>query len=211
VPPQGSPVIVSVLPTSSKVVALTFDGGAGNEGAAKVAATLRAQGVPASFFVTGKFAAANPSLVADLATIGPVGNHSWDHPHFTTLTDSAVQAEVAKARAQISAVTGKDPVPFFRFPFGESDARTRALVAAAGYREIGWTVDSLGWEGTSGGQSVDKVIARVVAAARPGEIVLMHLGAHPTDHSTLDADALGQVIAKLRAAGYSFVTLDSLR
>jgi peptidoglycan-N-acetylglucosamine deacetylase len=41
-------------------------------------------------------------------------------------------------------------------------------------------------------------------------MALMHLGSHPIDHSTLDADALPQFIAGLRRAGYGFVTLDAL-
>jgi peptidoglycan/xylan/chitin deacetylase (PgdA/CDA1 family) len=47
-------------------------------------------------------------------------------------------------------------------------------------------------------------------AARPGEIVLMHVGSNPDDHTTYDADALPQVISGLRAEGYLFVTLDAL-
>jgi peptidoglycan/xylan/chitin deacetylase (PgdA/CDA1 family) len=37
--------------------------------------------------------------------------------------------------------------------------------------------------------------------------VLMHVGANPSDHSTLDADALRTVIDDVRARGYAFVTL----
>ena len=85
--------------------------------------------------------------------------------------------------------------------------RTISVVNSECYVPFRWTVDTLGWEGTSAGQSVASVVSRVVSAARPGEIVLMHVGAHPTDHSTLDADALPQVITALRARGYSFVTL----
>ncbi len=72
--------MLGVLPTTDKVVALTFDGGGDDGGAAAILATLRCSGVPASFFVTGRFVTAYPTLVADLATVGPVGNHSWDHP-----------------------------------------------------------------------------------------------------------------------------------
>jgi len=50
----------------------------------------------------------------------------------------------------------------------------------------------------------------VLGALRPGQIVLMHVGSHPTDHSTLDADALPTVISELRARGYTFVTLRML-
>lgn len=38
----------------------------------------------------------------------------------------------------------------------------------------------------------------------------MHLGGHPTDGSTLDADALPAIIDGYRAAGYRFVTLAGL-
>jgi peptidoglycan/xylan/chitin deacetylase (PgdA/CDA1 family) len=54
------------------------------------------------------------------------------------------------------------------------------------------------------------VTERVLAAAQPGEIVLMHVGSHPEDRSTLDADALPGIIAGLRQRGYTFITLDAL-
>jgi peptidoglycan-N-acetylglucosamine deacetylase len=72
-----------------------------------------------------------------------------------------------------------------------------------------WTVDTLGWEGTAGLISASVVASRVLAAARPGEIVLMHVRSNP-DHTIFDADALPQVISGVRDWGYSFVTLDAL-
>ena len=71
-------------------------------------------------------------------------------------------------------------------------------------------MDSLGWEGTSDGQSVETVTDRVLAAAQPGEIVLIHLGSNPDDGTTLDAATLPAIITGLRARGYSFVTLQAL-
>jgi peptidoglycan-N-acetylglucosamine deacetylase len=50
------------------------------------------------------------------------------------------------------------------------------------------------------------VTTRALNAARPGEIVLMHVGAAPNG-TTLDADALAGVIDGLRARGYSFVAI----
>jgi peptidoglycan/xylan/chitin deacetylase (PgdA/CDA1 family) len=81
-----------------------------------------------------------------------------------------------------------------------------AAVHRLGYGGIRWTVDTLGWEGRSAGQSVDTVVARAVGAASPGEIVLMHVGS-AQDASTLDADALPRVIADLRARGYRFASV----
>lgn len=106
--------------------------------------------------------------------------------------------------------TGQDPQPLFRFPFGDRDARTIPAVNDLGYVAVRWTVDTLGWQGTSGGRSADDVTERVLDTATAGQIVLMHVGSHPTDGSMLDADALAAVIGGLRAAGYRFVTLDAL-
>ena len=198
---------LTTLGTDRKVVALTFDAGSGNEAVASILRTLEAQHVPGSFFLTGQFVDDFPSSARAIAARYPVGNHTYRHPDLTTLSSSSVRSELRTAAARIKAVTGQDPRPWFRFPFGAVDARTISVVNAECYVPFRWTVDTLGWKGTSGGQSVTSVVSRVVAAARPGEIVLMHVGAHPTDHSTLDADALPLVISQLRARGYTFTTL----
>ena len=65
---------------------------------------------------------------------------------------------------------------------------------------VRWTVDTLGWEGKAGHISAAVVAARVLAGPRPGEIVLMHVGSNPDDHTMFDADALAQVISELRSA-----------
>jgi peptidoglycan/xylan/chitin deacetylase (PgdA/CDA1 family) len=201
--------IVTTLPTSAPVVALTFDGGASDAGVPSILATLSQQGVRATFFVTGDFARRYPARVQAMAAAGHlVGNHSDTHPDFTTLSPAVQVDELARAGSAIAALTGTDPAPWFRFPFGASDPGGIETVNGQGYAAIGWTVDTLGWKGSSGGQSADTVVARVVAGARPGEIVLLHVGANPEDGTTLDADALPTVIARLRAVGYGLVGLD---
>ncbi len=114
------------------------------------------------------------------------------------------------AQQAILRVNGADTRPLFRFPYGDVNSRVLADVNRLGYVAVRWTVDSLGWEGTSGGQSVQSVINRVLAAAQPGEIVLLHLGSNPDDGTTLDAAALPAIIDGLRARGYGFVTLQAL-
>ena len=190
-------------------MALTFDAGASNDGVSSILGTLKREGVPGTFFLTGDFVDAFPSSARAMAGY-PVGNHTYNHRDLTTLSDAAVRTEIRSAASRIKAVTGQDPRPLFRFPYGAVDNHLIGIVNNECYVPFRWTVDTLGWKGTSGGQSVDSVVSRVLAAARPGEIVLMHVGANPKDHSTLDADALPRVIAGLRARGYGFVTLESL-
>jgi peptidoglycan/xylan/chitin deacetylase (PgdA/CDA1 family) len=89
------------------------------------------------------------------------------------MTDGQVRRQVASARATILQATGQDPRPLFRFPFGDSTTHDLRLVNDLGYVAVGWTVDTLGWQGTSGGRSVSSVVGRVLTAAVPGEIVLI--------------------------------------
>jgi peptidoglycan/xylan/chitin deacetylase (PgdA/CDA1 family) len=195
------------LPTGRRVVALTFDAGANADGVDAILAVLAAQHVPATFFLTGRWVQRFPAQARRIGSTYPVGNHSQTHPKLTVLSDGGVRAEVDTAGAAITAATGRDPHPLFRFPFGDRNPHTIALVNAAGYGSIRWTVDTTGWRGTSGGVSVDRVRARVLAGLGPGEIVLMHVGSNPDDGSRLDADALPGLIADIRARGYDFVSV----
>lgn len=198
---------IARLPTTQHVVALTFDAGANADAIPKILAALRAAGVPGTFFLTGTWVKLFPQQAAEVGAAYPVGSHSMTHPYFTKLSGTQITGQLTDAEAAIKAATGRDPRPLFRFPYGDRDARTRTVVNADGYVSVLWTVDTLGWEGTSGGQSVASVTQRVMANLQPGEIVLMHVGSHPTDHSTLDGDALPAVIARIKAAGYGFVTI----
>jgi peptidoglycan/xylan/chitin deacetylase (PgdA/CDA1 family) len=201
---------VTRLPLKRKKVALTFDGGGGAQGAPSILDTLDAKDVRATFFLTGDFARTFPEIARRIADEHLVGNHTNTHQDLTELTDEEIVAEVKAAQRAIRRKTGEDPRRFFRFPFGARTAHTIEVVNDLCYVPFRWTVDTLGWKGTTGGQSVATVVARVMDGAQPGEVVLMHLGAHPKDGSTLDADALPRVIKKLRAAGYSFVRLSRI-
>lgn len=202
---------IEAFETGRKVVALTFDGGASGDAVESILATLKADGVPATFFVTGDFARAYPHHVTAIAAAGhPVGNHSDSHPYFTQTTNEEIRAELAAADAAISALTGAGTAPLFRFPFGDRADLDIRVVNAAGYIPVRWTVDTLGWKGTSEGVTTALIRERIIDRLRPGQIVLMHVGAHPDDHSTLDADALPGVIEDLRARGYSFTTVPDL-
>jgi peptidoglycan/xylan/chitin deacetylase (PgdA/CDA1 family) len=198
------------IPTTRHVVALTFDAGGDAAGVASILDTLQARKAPGTFFLTGEWTREHPVAARAIAAEYPVGNHSMTHPHFTELTDVQIRRQLRDAADAIRDVCGVGPAPLFRFPYGDRDARTIAVVNGSGYVAVRWTVDTLGWEGTDKGITVDSIIARVLDNLRPGEIVLMHVGANPDDGSTLDADALPRLIAALRGRGYGLVTLAAL-
>lgn len=212
-PPPASSLLAkdwTRIPTTAKVVALTFDAGANADGIPAIESTLRSKNVPATFFLTGTWVRDFPAQANLIAAGGyAIGNHSMTHPYFTQLTDAQVSAQVRNAQQAILTTNGADPRPLFRFPFGDVNSRVLNDVNKLGYVPVRWTVDTLGWEGISGGQSVQTVINRVLGALQPGEIVLMHVGSAP-DGSTLDAAALPTLINSIRARGYTFVTLRAL-
>jgi peptidoglycan/xylan/chitin deacetylase (PgdA/CDA1 family) len=195
---------MSVLPTTQRLVALTFDAGANADGVPSILNTLRSQCIPATFFLTGEFTRDFPAVTRQIGGEFPVGNHTDTHPSLPSLSDAQVRSQLTTAQSAIQGTTRYDPRPMFRFPFGESDARTLGIVNSLGYTSVRWTVDTAGWRGTSGGASIDTIMFRVMGNLRPGQIILMHVGSHPQDGSTLDADALPRIISALRAQGYSF-------
>jgi peptidoglycan/xylan/chitin deacetylase (PgdA/CDA1 family) len=197
------------LQTKQHVVALTFDGGGNADGAKRILAVLRREHVPATFFLTGHFVKTYPVLARVIGRDYLVGNHTVNHVDLRRLSTPGVTGEIVRAQRMILRATGRDPRPYFRFPYGARDARTLRIVHRLGYASVRWTVDSWGWMGRSG-QSVPGAVRRVVDHVVPGEIVLMHLGSS-RDHSTIDTNALPAIIRGVRARGYRFVTLSGVR
>ncbi|MEZ4569348.1 MAG: polysaccharide deacetylase family protein [Thermomicrobiales bacterium] len=129
-------------------------------------------------------------------------NHSWSHPHFPELTSDERADELHRLEDLVRSEVGVELQPYFRPPFGEYDEATLADLARNGYTvNVMWTVDTLGWNGLS----ADEINARVMNAAAPGAIVLMHVGIQ-----SQDAIALPEMIRQLRERGYSFATIAEL-
>lgn len=59
------------LPTTSRVVAITFDGGWSATATDRILATLEREDVPATFFFTGAFVRRNPAVTKAVADAGP--------------------------------------------------------------------------------------------------------------------------------------------
>jgi peptidoglycan/xylan/chitin deacetylase (PgdA/CDA1 family) len=174
--------------TCNGYVGLTFDDGpmAGNTTALLNA--LRAQGVRATMFNIGQNAQQNQALVqAEKAANMWIGNHSWTHPHMTTLTTAQMTSEISQTQQVLQQVTGGAP-RLFRPPFGETNATLKSVEAQFGLTEILWDVDSQDWNGVSTAQIV-QAAARLTA----GQIILMH------DFPPNTIAAIPQIVADLTA------------
>lgn len=190
--------------TTSKVVALTFDDGADGKNITKILQILTTNKIKATFFITGKAAENHPQLIKTIVSQGhEIGNHSYSHPDFTKMTANQIKTELDKADIAIKKATGKSTKPYFRAPFGSVNTATLLAVGNLGYtKTIGWTIDTVDWKGISSIEITNKVVNN----ATPGMIVLMHAGAGAPG----TPGALQTMINKLKAKGYTFVTVGQL-
>ncbi|MCO5175965.1 MAG: polysaccharide deacetylase family protein [Thermomicrobiales bacterium] len=188
---------VRTFDTDQKLMALTFDAGSDTGYTAQILDTLKSKGVKATFGMTGLWAQANPALLQRIVNEGhQLINHSWDHPSFPSLTTAQRESQLSSTENLVHDLTGVWMKPYFRPPYGEYDTATLRDIAANDYTvNVMWTTDTLGWNGAT----VSQINTRVLNDARPGGVVLMHVGA-----ASQDAAALPGMIDQLRARGYEF-------
>jgi peptidoglycan/xylan/chitin deacetylase (PgdA/CDA1 family) len=141
----------------------------------------------------------------DLFTLG---NHSYTHRDFRTLTAAEIRDELRRTEAAIAPYCAQKLPPFFRPPNGGYNAAVLAAVGAAGYRyTVTWDVDTIDWRPISNdppGPTADQIVSKVLVNARGGSIVLMHLGGYET------FKALPRLVDGLLDRGFELVTLDEL-
>jgi len=168
---------------------------------------LAAERAPAAFFVQGRWAGANRELTRRIRDDGHlIGNHSYYHAPMDFLTDDGIRDSVARAEDVIRAVTGLDPRPWFRCPYGagEDDARVLGLLTELGYSNVTWDFETDDW---ADGRDADELVETIVAgcaAGGDGARVLLHSWPNVT------VAALPRIIARLRETGAELVRLDEL-
>jgi peptidoglycan/xylan/chitin deacetylase (PgdA/CDA1 family) len=201
--------VVAQVQTDQLVIALTFDAGADRGYAEQILDILAAEGIEATFGMTGRWAEANLDLVRRMVEEGhQLINHTYSHPSFTgrstgqpPLSTEERLAQLRRLEEVVALVTGSLETmrPYFRPPYGDYDDSVLRDLPRAGYTVVVmWSVDSLGWRGLTAQEITD----RCLAGAGPGGIILMHVGAQ-----SADALALPGLIAGLRERGYRFVTV----
>lgn len=193
--PTASATTARVDCSVAKCVALTFDDGPGPS-TARLLDALNAADAKATFFVLGECAAAHPELVAREAREGHVvANHTLDHKQLTRLKRDGQVSEVERGADAIAAAGAPRPT-LLRPPYGSLNADTKTL----GVPLILWDVDTLDWKHRDSAV----VTQAALAGAHPGAIILMH-DIHPTTVA-----AVPGILAKLKAQGYTFVTVPEL-
>jgi peptidoglycan-N-acetylglucosamine deacetylase len=188
-------------------IALTFDAcpSSSHHGYdSLIVRTLVDSGVPATFFLSGRWIVRHQHETKYLASIHffELGNHSYSHPHCTTVSDDSMKLQLQQTEILLKKITGTTS-HVFRPPFGETDQRIEHIVKNFGLSTVMYDLASGDPDSTI---SRERLIQYVVSQARKGSIIVMHVNGRGW-HT---ASALPEIIQALRKKGFAFVTVGDL-
>lgn len=222
-PGGQTPVFEHGPRTLGKTVALTFDADMTADQGPRAASgehfdnpdligTLRTLKVPATIFMTGRWAEQYPAQARSLGQDPQfeVANHSYSHYAFTadcyglpTVEPDRMRKDVERAYAALRAAGVPHPLPYFRFPGGCYDRQALRALSGVGVTAVQWDVVS----GDAFATDADAVVRQVLDGVKPGSVVVMHCtrSAAPTTEQVVRT-----VVPKLRKQGYRFVKVSEL-
>lgn len=219
------PFVINRVPTTQKVVALTFDADVTPKMASEmrtgrvaqwydisIPRTLTTLEVPATFFLTGCWAELHAKIAETLSknSLFEFGNHGYSHSGFSALSHKLQEhkSEIIDEHSieKTEKILRVYPCfqKLFRFPDQEENFEKAAAIRALGYTLV---------KGNIMGADVRvkasaKIVRRVVSAVIPGSIIGLHLD--NGTHAPKTGVALPIIIQKLRAKGYRFVKVSEL-
>ena len=194
---------------ASKVVALTFDDGPDDPYTTEILDSLKAQKVPAAFFVIGANVVKYPDLVRRMVAEGhEVGSHTFFHPEDTANGVERMQLELNALQRLLASVTGRTTY-LFRAPYGRSEgpmtrseAEQHLVVEGAGLVVAGADIVPRDWEKMTAEEIVNYVMSNLTDGG--GQVIVMHDAGGDRAET---AAAVPLLIEQLRAKGYDFVPL----
>jgi len=189
--------------TNKKRIFLTFDEGYENGYTPEILNTLKANKVPAAFFVTGGYVESEPGLVKRMADEGHIiGNHSDTHPSMPTISSEKIKEELDTVETQVEQLTGQE-LHYFRPPRGEFNQRVLDVAAQEGYKTIFWSMAYRDWivDDQPGKEAAFNFVTNNV---HNGAIILLHAV------SESNTEALDSIIKELKEQGYTFASLNQL-
>ncbi len=188
---------------SGHYIALTFDDGPHPTKTGEILDILNENEINATFFVVGENASQNEELVERIIKEGhEIGNHTFFHKYLGGKGRSVMEREIDLCDDVIFNHSEYSS-HLFRPPGGLYDDTLTSVCAERGYSVVLWSIDTRDWAGTSAREICNEIYEYV----EDGSIILMHDYICGESHT---AEALREVIPKLKKLGYRFVTVSEL-
>ncbi len=199
--------------TEEKIIALTFDLCGGKRGSGfdnELVAFLRDGKIPATFFISHGWTAANPAAFARLAAdpLFEIANHGWSHRPASLNGRSAygirgtadageLYDEIERNAADLAERTGKRP-RFYRSGTGYCDEVAVRMANGLGQEVVGASL-----LGDAGATYTPSQVRSALLSARPGDIAVFHAN-HPESGTR---QGVMEAVPVMLSRGYRFVRL----
>lgn len=193
------------IPSSEKVIALTFDDGPNEPYTSQVLEILDHYHVPATFFLVGQHALQFPEVVSRIAEKGHlIGNHTWSHRPFVFQSPQNIENEILKTEEILQPF---QKIEWIRSPHGWKSIFLMSILKKHHYRLSGWSAGL--WDSDQPG--VEVIVNRFKKRLKPGMILLLHDGDGDRDFAdrSQTVAALPQIIEYAQSQGYRFIKLSN--
>lgn len=194
------PVVCRGASTKNEI-ALTFDDGPEANHTNQILDILKQNQVHATFFCIGNKIEQNQILIKRMEDEGHlIGNHSYSHHFFFDLfSKNRMKRELQDTNRIVEEVTNKK-MKFFRPPYGVTTPVLAKAIRETGMLPVGWSVRSM----DTVIKSESKLIERLSADLKPGDVILLH------DTARVTINSLQLIISAIRNKGFTPVRLDHL-
>jgi peptidoglycan/xylan/chitin deacetylase (PgdA/CDA1 family) len=165
---------------------------------------LRREQVPATFFISGRWAEAHPAEFAQLEAVPffELALHGYRHHRLTGASERAILAEIQDGQKALVRLGGQ-PRALFRPPFGDQPQLLASAARAAGVTAVLWDVAPGDPSPTETATDIDRDVLRQVQG---GSIIVLHVNGRGVG----TADALPTLVTRLRERGFRFATVSEL-
>ena len=199
--------VISRGASGKKAVAITFDDGPDPLTAPPLLKLLLTHRVKATFFITGKKAAAHPKLVEAIVQHGhSVGNHSYHHSYRMLFKTCKPIVEDIEATQKVLLDLGIRPLAF-RPPAGITSPRLRSALLKTGMYLVNFSCRPL----DGGNRRIHNIAKSILKRIRPDDIVLLH-DSRPVDESLIPAwlNEIENLLVGIEAKGLMVLPLSEL-
>jgi peptidoglycan/xylan/chitin deacetylase (PgdA/CDA1 family) len=196
------------LPTSKKIVYLTFDDGPTPEITEWTLAILKKYNAKATFFCIGENIRKNPELFRKLQEEGhSIGNHTFNHLNgWHSKTDHYLE-NIILCENEMNVFSKEIDLKekLFRPPYGKLKPQQINGLKEKGYKIIMWDILSADFDNTI---SPEECAKNVLQNIKPGSIIIFHDSVKAFKNLKY---ALPKTLDYLQKNGYQMKTIKSVR